>query len=133
MSKKLIFHSLGNLLICLAGTMLIPLGIGIYYFTNLNEPKEDMVAFIYTTIITLCVGLILRFTIKSKGQELGIREGFGIVALGWVVVALFGSFPYLFAGVFSSENRTPLSEFAFCYFESMSGFSTTGATVLTEN
>ncbi len=132
MSKKLIFYSLGNLLICLAGTMLIPLGIGIYYSTNLGEPKEDMVAFIYTTIITLCAGLILRFTIRSKGQELGIREGFGIVALGWVVVALFGALPYLFAGVFSTENRTPISEFAFCYFESMSGFSTTGATVLTE-
>ncbi|RKU28390.1 potassium transporter [Candidatus Poribacteria bacterium] len=132
MSKKLIFHSLGNLLICLAGTMLIPLTIGIYYFYRNDEPKEDMVAFIYTTLITLCVGLILRFTIRAKGRELGIREGFGIVALGWVFVALFGSLPYLFSGVFSAENRSSIAEFAFCYFESMSGFSTTGATVLTE-
>lgn len=132
MSRKLIFHTLGNLLICLAGTMLFPLIIGIYYYVNAGEPKEDMWAFIYSTAITLCVGLILRFTIRAKEQDLGIREGFAIVALGWVVVALFGSFPYLFGQVFQELGPTPLSEFSFCYFESMSGFTTTGATVLTE-
>ena len=132
MSRKLIFHTLGNLLICLAGTMLLPLSIGIYYFVSAGEPKDDMMAFVYATIITLCVGLILRFTIKPSEPELGIREGFAIVTLGWVVVALFGSFPYLFAGIFSIEGRTSWVEFSFCYFESMSGFSTTGATVLTE-
>ena len=132
MSRKLIFHTLGNLLICLAGTMLLPLSIGIYYFVSAGEPKDDMMAFVYATIVTLCVGLILRFTIKPSEPELGIREGFAIVTLGWVVAAFFGSFPYLFAGIFSIEGRTSWVEFSFCYFESMSGFSTTGATVLTE-
>ncbi len=132
MSRKLIFHTLGNLLICLAGTMLLPLSIGIYYFVSASEPKDDMMAFVYATIVTLCVGLILRFTIKPSEPELGIREGFAIVTLGWVVAAFFGSFPYLFAGIFSIEGRTSWVEFSFCYFESMSGFSTTGATVLTE-
>lgn len=132
MSRKLIFHTLGNLLICLAGTMLLPLGIAIYYHFSAGEPQKDLFAFVYATVITLCVGLILRFTIRPSEPELGIREGFAIVALGWVFVALFGSFPYLLADVFSAEGRTPLEEFTFCYFESMSGFSTTGATVLTE-
>ncbi len=132
MSRKLIFHTLGNLLICLAGTMLLPLGIAIYYYFSAGEPQKDLFAFVYATVITLCVGLILRFTIRPSEPELGIREGFAIVALGWVFVALFGSFPYLLADVFSAEGRTPLEEFTFCYFESMSGFSTTGATVLTE-
>ena len=132
MSRKLIFHTLGNLLICLAGTMLLPLSIAIYYFFNAGEPKIDLLAFVYATIITLCVGLILRFTIKPAEPELGIREGFAIVTLGWVFVALFGAFPYLFADIFEADGRTPLAEFSFCYFESMSGFSTTGATVLTE-
>ena len=91
-----------------------------------------MFAFVYTTVITLCVGLILRITVKPADPELGIREGFAIVALGWVFVALFGSIPYQLAGVFAAEGRSPLVEFSFCYFESMSGFSTTGATVLTE-
>ena len=132
MSRKLIFHTLGNLLICLAGTMLLPLVIAIYYHFSAGEPQKDLFAFVYATVLTLCVGLILRFTLKPAEPELGIREGFAIVALGWVFVALFGAFPYLFADVFSAENRTFLEEFSFCYFESMSGFSTTGATVLEE-
>lgn len=132
MSRKLIFHTLGNLLIFLSGTMLLPLGIALYYYFNAGEPRVDLFAFIYTIVLTFCVGLILRFTVRPAEHELGIREGFAIVALGWVVVALFGSFPYLFAGVFSEPGRTPWVEFSFCYFESMSGFSTTGATVLTE-
>lgn len=132
MSRKLIFHTLGNLLICLAGTMLLPLVIAIYYHFSADEPQKDLFAFVYATVLTLCVGLILRFTLKPAEPELGIREGFAIVALGWVFVALFGAFPYLFADVFSAENRTFLEEFSFCYFESMSGFSTTGATVLEE-
>ncbi len=132
MSRKLIFHTLGNLLICLAGTMLLPLGIATYYYFNPEVAESDVSAFVYATIITLCVGLILRFTMKSSEPELGLREGFAIVTLGWVVVALFGSFPYLFGDIFAAEGRTPIAEFSFCYFESMSGFSTTGATVLTE-
>ena len=132
MSRKLIFHTLGNLLICLSGTMLLPLGIAAYYYFNPDAGESNLFAFVYATIITFTVGLILRFTIKPTEPELGIREGFAIVTLGWVVVALFGSFPYLFADVFAANDRPPLTEFAFCYFESMSGFTTTGATVLTE-
>ena len=132
MSRKLIFHTLGNLLICLSGTMLLPLGIAAYYYFNPDAGESNLFAFVYATIITFTVGLILRFTIKPPEPELGIREGFAIVTLGWVVVALFGSFPYLFADVFAANDRAPLTEFAFCYFESMSGFTTTGATVLTD-
>lgn len=132
MSRKLIFHTLGNLLICLAGSMLLPLGIATYFYFKQGAAKSDLSAFVYATIITLCVGLILRFTVKPAEQELGLREGFAIVTLGWVVVALFGAFPYLFADVFAADGRSSLDEFSFCYFESMSGFSTTGATVLTE-
>jgi len=132
MSRKLIFHILGNLLICLAGSMLLPLGIATYFYLNPDASESDLSAFVYATIITLCIGLILRFTMKPTVQDLGLREGFAIVTLGWVVVALFGSFPYLFADVFAADGRAPLEEFSFCYFESMSGFSTTGATVLTE-
>lgn len=112
--------------------MLLPLGIAAYYYFNPDAGESNLFAFVYATVITFTVGLILRFTIKPAEPELGIREGFAIVTLGWVVVALFGSFPYLFADVFAANDRPPLTEFAFCYFESMSGFTTTGATVLTE-
>ena len=132
MSLKLIVYTLGNLLICLAGTMLLPVGVAIYYRAAIGEIQNDLTAFVFSLIITLIVGLSLRFSIRARHEELGIREGFAVVALGWVTVALFGSLPYLFADVFHIEGRSPWTEFSFCYFESMAGFSTTGATVLTE-
>ena len=132
MSLKLIVYTLGNLLICLAGTMLLPLGVAIYYHVAAGEVESDLIAFVISAIITLIVGLILRLSIRARQEELGIREGFAVVALGWVTVALFGSLPYLFADVFYIEGHSSWTEFSFCYFESMAGFSTTGATVLTE-
>ena len=133
MSLKVIFYTLGNLLICLAGTMLFPVAVGIYYHTRVGEViRNDLRAFIISLIITLVVGLILRLSSRARQEELGIREGFAVVAMGWVTVALFGSLPYLLAGVFHIEGRSPWIAFSFCYFESMAGFSTTGATVLTE-
>ncbi len=132
MSLKLIVYTLGNLLICLAGTMLLPVGVAIYYQVNAGEVQSDLTAFVISAIITLVVGLILRFSIRARQEELGIREGFAVVALGWVTVALFGALPYLSADVFHINGRSLWTEFSFCYFESMAGFSTTGATVLTE-
>lgn len=132
MSLKLIFYTLGNLLICLAGTMLLPLGVAIYYRISIGEAHNDLVAFVISAAITLITGLILRFSLRERQAELGIREGFAVVALAWVVVALFGALPYQLAGVFHIDGRSPWTAFSFSYFESMAGFSTTGATVLTE-
>ena len=133
MSLKLIFYTLGNLLICLAGTMLFPVVVGIYYHTRVGEAiQTDLGAFTPALAITLIAGLILRFSFRARQKELGIREGFAVVAMGWVTVALFGSLPYLLADVFHIEGRSPWIAFSFCYFESMAGFTTTGATVLTE-
>ena len=132
MSLKLIFYTLGNLLICLAGAMLLPLGVAIYYRVSIGEAHNDLVAFIISAAITLITGLILRFSLRERQAELGIREGFAVVALAWVVVALFGALPYQLAGVFHIDGRSPWTAFSFSYFESMAGFSTTGATVLTD-
>ncbi|MYB95659.1 TrkH family potassium uptake protein [Candidatus Poribacteria bacterium] len=132
MSLKLIFYTLGNLLICLAGTMLLPLVVALYYRSTVDEIQSDLMAFVISAVITLIVGLILRFSMRARQEELGIREGFAVVALGWVTVALFGTLPYLFADVFHVDGRSLWTEFSFSYFEAMAGFSTTGATVLTE-
>ncbi len=109
--------------------MLCPLLIAVYYRAANGE--SDLRAFIYSLLITILVGLVLRLTTKSN-QELGNKEGFAVVTLSWAVTALFGSLPYLCHRVFEAAGRNWLVEFSFCYFESMSGFTTTGATVLTE-
>ena len=76
MSLKLIVYTLGNLLICLAGSMLFPLAVAIYYRATAGEIQNDLMAFVISAIITLIIGLILRFSIRSRQEELGIREGF---------------------------------------------------------
>ncbi len=126
---KLVLYTLGNLLICLAAAMLCPLLIALYHRTP--DDRSDLQAFILSFCFTLIVGLALRLTTKSN-QELGNKEGVAVVSLGWAVTALFGSLPYLFDRIFAETGRSWLVEFSFCYFESMSGFTTTGATVLTE-
>ncbi len=129
MNLKLVLYTLGNLLICLSAAMLCPLFIAL--FRRTADGGSDLQAFISSFCVTLIVGLTLRLTTKSN-QGLSNKEGFAVVSLGWAVTALFGSLPYLFDRVFAEAGRNWLAEFSFCYFESMSGFTTTGATVLTE-
>ncbi len=69
-------------------------------------------------------GLLYVVTWKSRFAEPGIRESLVIASMGWVFLALFGSFPYLFT------NSIP--RFVDAYFESMSGFTTTGSSILTD-
>ena len=109
--------------------MLCPLLIAFYHRTV--EGGADLQAFILSFCITFIVGLTLRLTTKSN-QGLGNKEGVAVVSLGWAITALFGSLPYLFNRVFAEAGRGWLIEFSFCYFEAMSGFTTTGATVLSE-
>lgn len=129
MNLKLVLYTLGNLLICLSAAMLCPLLIAFYH--RAADGGSELQAFILSFCITLIVGLVLRLMTKSN-QGLGNKEGVAVVSLGWAVTALFGSLPYLFDRVFAASGRSGLVEFSFCYFEAMSGFTTTGATVLTE-
>ena len=68
MSLKLIFYTLGNLLICLAGTMLMPLGVAIYYRINIGEAPNDLVAFLVSAAITLITGLTLRLSLRARQE-----------------------------------------------------------------
>ncbi|UGV40018.1 TrkH family potassium uptake protein [Methanococcoides orientis] len=113
MNFRIILSVLGLLLRLLGPMMLIPLGVALYYG---ESPYPFAVAFSLTTI----VGAMLSFQYSSADEgDWETREGFAIVAFGWFAAALFGSIPYMFDGV------TPLN----ALFESMSGFTTTGATV----
>ncbi len=72
-------------------------------------------------LLTISVGLVVRHFTTFR-DDIGPREGFGVVTFAWTGVALFGALPYLFTG--SIEGLAP------AIFESMSGFTTTGATVI---
>ena len=115
MQFSLILSILGFLYFFLALTMILPLAVSFIYGDGCS------LAFIYSIITTVISGCILYWIFPPQKKELSHRDGFAIVTLGWTTVALFGSLPFLLSGTISS--------FTNAYFETMSGFTTTGATI----
>ncbi|MGR3219803.1 MAG: TrkH family potassium uptake protein, partial [Candidatus Anammoxibacter sp.] len=116
MNIPLVLHVLGNLMLLLAGIMLAPLGVAIYFgsFTEIQS-------FLFPIVAAGITGFAMRFFTKNDTASLGVREAFGIVTFGWLLCALFGAIPYWHSGLCSG--------FSNAYFESMSGFTTTGSTI----
>jgi trk system potassium uptake protein TrkH len=112
-----IIYTLSSLWLLLSGFFLLPMGFSLYY--------RDGLHFIYIAqmIGMSLLSFILRGLIK-KPLELQIREAFLTVTLSWITFSLLGSVPFLASGYI--PNLTD------AFFETMSGFTTTGATILTD-
>ncbi|MEA2078028.1 MAG: potassium transporter TrkG [Candidatus Marinimicrobia bacterium] len=117
MNWKAILKIQGIILVILSISMCLPLFFSIYYASG------DTLDLLLSIGITLIVGLVLALSFRSD-KPLRTREGFVIVSLGWISAAIFGALPFFFNGMFDGN-------FIDCVFETMSGFTTTGATVLT--
>ena len=118
MRWKIVLHIIGALTLCVGLTMLFPLGFSLYYQDAGILPL--LKSFGLTCLGGLALFLIFRDREETKG--LSHREGMAIVALGWVFAGFFGSLPFYFGDVFTS--------YVDCFFESLSGFTTTGASVM---
>lgn len=91
---------------------------------RLFDPKHDFLPLLLCGGLTLIIGSILfLLTKKLNKNSIGKREGYIIVSLGWLVITLFGALPYMLSGVSVSYTDA--------FFETMSGFTTTGATIFT--
>jgi len=117
MRLRIILHYLGMVIAILGLFMLIPL------VTSLIYGEGDTAAFAISSGISLAVGFLLWRFNKLEEKKLGIRESFVLVVSGWLVAAVFGALPYAISGA--------LPSFLDCFFEAMSGYTTTGATVFT--
>lgn len=116
MNYGIVIKILGSILIIDSFFLIPPLIIAIV----LNEHAVN--AFSYALALTLVVGLILsRYPVKSK--DIKAKEGLAIVTFGWLVMSVFGAFPLLWSGSVPS--------FVDALFEIISGFTTTGASVIT--
>jgi trk system potassium uptake protein TrkH len=110
-------YVLGWIQVFLAGGMLLPLLISLLYLDG------DTSGLLLATLVTAAAGGLAAFKTRSNGSgELTIREGFAVVTLGWLLISFFGSLPFLFSGQIPSMIDA--------WFESMSGFTTTGASIL---
>lgn len=116
---RVVFNVIGNLIIITGLLMGTAIPFALYY----NE--GDLYPLILASLTTLFFGLIIKLrTQKNKNDEVKKREGYLIVALGWVSMTLFGSLPYVFS------NAIP--DYTNAFFETISGLTTTGATILND-
>ena len=119
MNKKLILRIQGAILGVEAIAMLPSLLIALY------DRSEDRRVLLFCMLGLLMAGAAVWFFVRpGKGVHLRLKEGFLIVAFGWLVLSVGGALPFFFSGRYHG--------FADAFFESVSGFTTTGATVLTE-
>ena len=117
LNHRIIFKFLGILLLFCAGFMSLTLPIAFH----LNEGTKQGLGL--AILITLGFGLLgYLANRKVSGQDLKKREGFIVVTFGWIIMSLFGSLPYLLTGSIDGLTNA--------FFETISGFTTTGATIL---
>lgn len=113
----LVIHILGFLLIFLSAAMLLPIPFSLYYGGG------DWIYFIISALITFATGFAA-FKFTRLDREVRAREGFAIVTLGWISFSLLGCLPFILSGYIPSLTNA--------FFETMSGFTTTGATILVD-
>ena len=114
-TNKTVFFLIGVLLIVLGVSMLAPYAIQIVF----NEGSHS---FISASFVTIFIGVLFILANLEKEFKLNLRQTFLFSSLAWLMVAVFGSLPF----VLSSENFS----FSEAFFESMSGITTTGATII---
>jgi trk system potassium uptake protein TrkH len=108
---------LGLLNLFLAGTMIFPLAISWHY------GEKEIVSFLVAMGITALAGLLLYLPVPRRRGDITRRQAFLIVTFGWISASIFGAIPFYLSGVIHS----PLD----ALFETVSGFTTTGSSVLT--
>ncbi|HCV79942.1 MAG TPA: potassium transporter, partial [Zunongwangia profunda] len=115
---KVILHVMGLLLICNGGFMLLSVLISFIYKDGVTLGMSA------AALVTLLIGTLLMFTTRGHRKELKVREGYIIVSFGWIFMALSGSLPYVMTKA--------IPDFTNAFFETMSGYTTTGASILND-
>ncbi len=125
MNTRVILFVLGYFLIFLGLFLLAPLLVAVIYDSGSPYELREIISLGATSIPAIGVGYLLRrlFAVDET-ERLGRREGFAIVTFGWLTAVAVGMLPFLICGVTGSVTDA--------FFETMSGFTTTGATIFPE-
>jgi len=114
-SNKTVFFIIGTLLIILGLFMLIPYGVQIFY-------KEDSHSFLSSSFITILIGILFALANSQKQYQLNLKQTFLFSTFAWIAIACFGALPFILTDIGFSISDS--------FFESMSGITTTGSTVV---
>jgi trk system potassium uptake protein TrkH len=116
LNYKIIFHFLGLLLLFNGGFMLVAALISAIYGDGVTLEMS------LAGLLTLLMGVIAMLATRKHRKEMNKREGYIVVAFGWIIMSLSGTLPYVLTGAIPS--------FTDAFFETMSGYTTTGASII---
>ena len=112
----LIYKIMGSLLFLLGTMLAICVAISLYY------GEDDMLPFLTATLLTVSAGFVFKYMGRNATNNLSRRDSYFLVTASWVIFTFFGMQPFLIGGYIPSVTDA--------FFETMSGFTTTGATIL---
>lgn len=115
-NHKLLCKVLGQLLFLEAVLLLVSLCVSAGY------REDDLFAFLISVLATIGAGLTLKWRGHNADNSMSRRDAYLVVSLAWIIFSFFGTLPFLISGY--------LNSFTDAYFETMSGFTTTGATII---
>ena len=118
LNYKIIIHLLGLLLLVNGGFMVLSSLVSLGYADGV------FLELLLAGVLILCIGGAAMVTTRKHRKEIQKREGYVIVTFGWITMALAGTLPYLFTGA--------IPGFTNAFFETMSGYTTTGASILSD-
>ena len=113
---KPVLYVVGVLLTLTSLAMILPM------FIDLINNNQDWKVFLFSSIFTFFIGIVLIFSFKSKVKKISLRQAFLLTVLSWLAISFFSSLPFMY-------TEAQLS-FTDAFFESMSGVTTTGSTVI---
>lgn len=116
MNYRMLGYLLSIVLLIEAALMLLPMGVALIY-------SESPLPFVFAIALMVAVSLP-SVIMKPKNTRIFAKEGFVCVALAWILLSAFGALPFVFSGA--------ITNYFDAFFETVSGFTTTGATILTE-
>lgn len=118
MNKKMVFHIVGRIIQVEALLLVLPLLVSVYY------GEKCYLSFIISIAVAAVTGTLLTLGSRVKSKIIYAKEGFVTVSLAWVVMSAIGALPFVISGEIPS--------YVDAFFETVSGFTTTGASILTD-
>ena len=118
MNRRMVANLIGRIMLIEVLAMIPPAGISLYH-----REWKSAVSFL-ATMALLAAGSAVLLLIKPKVKAFYASEGFMVTAISWIVISFFGSLPFFFSGA--------IPRFVDCIFETVSGFTTTGASILAD-
>lgn len=118
MNRKMVFYTVGHIALVEAALLLLPALVALIYL------EKSGISFLITAALSLAVGMIFILFFKPDSRLIYAKEGFSIVAYTWLLMSALGALPFVLGGAIPS--------YVDAFFETVSGFTTTGASILTD-